>query len=111
MHGKCMINKAVNGIKSCQECDDFTVKVEDGKVIACRAKTSETGGILFDEYSLSPTVPGKRFNASIIERGDGFALAYRTGWKGSNIHVADLWADFKPTGADRKIELVHSLAP
>src|SRR5678815_1745577 len=49
-HSKCMINKAINGIKSCQECEDFTVKVEDGKVIACRAKASEKGGILFDEY-------------------------------------------------------------
>lgn len=60
----------------------------------------------FDQHNLCPDVPGLRFNSSLIEWRDGYALAFRTGWRGSEIYVATLDQNLKPTGYSRKLELL-----
>jgi len=44
-------------------------------------------------------LPGRRFNASIIRWGDsGYLLAWRNGWRGSEIYLSELGSDFRPNG-------------
>jgi len=64
----------------------------------CRNCRDVTSVLRFDETNLAPGQPGKRFNSSLIAHGDEYALAYRDGWKGSQIHVATLDRDLKPVG-------------
>jgi FkbM family methyltransferase len=61
----------------------------------------------FDEHTLAPEVDGKRFNASIIEHGDGYLLAWRHGWQGSEVYLSRLDADFRETGKPVKLDLWH----
>ena len=74
------------------------------------AKPVKTGVIHFDENNLAPCIGGKRFNPSIIEHGDGYALAFRTGWAGSEIGIAILDRDFSPTGEIHMLNLFHRAA-
>lgn len=90
IHGKCTLG-TVEGIKSCKGCSD-----------------KRGWPIGFDSYNLWPGQPGLRFNPSIMEWPGGYALAYRTGWKGSDIYVGRLDAKFRPYGDPVKLELHHS---
>jgi FkbM family methyltransferase len=66
----------------------------------------------FDEQDLSPGLPGKRFNASIIEdptTPGGYLLAFRDGWAGSEIHLIRLDASFAPVGPSWKLGLRHKI--
>ena len=65
--------------------------------------------IRFDEKNLFPEVSGLRFNSSLIEYGDGYALAFRTGWRGSDIYIATLSAEFTPQTV-AKLNLSHRAA-
>lgn len=62
--------------------------------------------IKWDQDNFFPEVPGRRFNPSIIEWQDGFAFAFRDGWKGSNIWLARLTKDLAPLDV-RRLELRH----
>lgn len=64
----------------------------------------------FTERNLWPVIPGKRFNSSLIGYGDGYLLAFRTGWEGSAIHLVKMDADFKPLDVI-KLRLEHADAP
>lgn len=69
--------------------------------------------IRFDEHNLAPGQPGRRFNASLVrdERDESaWVMAYRDGWRGSNIHVAELAEDFTPIRTTR-LDLRHAMAP
>lgn len=61
----------------------------------------------FDEFSLHPEVPGKRFNSSLIEYRDGYAFAFRNGWKGSEVYLTLLDRELRPVGPCRRLELSH----
>jgi len=63
--------------------------------------------IRFDETNLCPEVGGIRFNASLIESGDGYLCAVRTSWVKSRLHAFRLDRDFKPTGANRRLDLYN----
>ena len=53
----------------------------------------------FHRYNFLPEIPGEmRFNASLIESGDGYLLSFRNKWKDSRLFIACLDADLKPTG-------------
>lgn len=75
----------------------------------CRDHASVPSPIRFDETNLFPLprVPGKRFNPSIMAYGDGYLLAFRNGWCGSEIFIGLLDKDFKPTKLVKKLELFH----
>jgi FkbM family methyltransferase len=69
------------------------------------------GAILtFDERNLWPGVPGKRFNPSIIEDGDGYLFCARNGWRGSDLYIGRLDRDFQPVGPPARLDLRHSEA-
>lgn len=65
--------------------------------------------IRFDHANLGPELPGKRFNASLIEHGDGYALAWRHGWAGSEVYVSLLDAGFRPTGVHKRLAVRREL--
>lgn len=54
--------------------------------------------VRFDHFNLHPDVIGMRFNASIIESGDGYLYAFRNGWQASMVFICRLDRDFKPIG-------------
>lgn len=64
----------------------------------------------FDEKSLAIGRKGKRFNSSILAWGDRYIMAYRDGWKGSEIGVAELSRDLVPTGRSWDLRLRHAAA-
>src|SRR5687768_4882438 len=66
--------------------------------------------IRFDQTNLLPGRPGARFNSSLIDHGDGFLLAFRDGWKGSQIWIATLDRHFAPTGKYARLNLPHPAA-
>lgn len=71
------------------------------------ADLDDTRLLSFDEYNLFPGYPGKRFNSALIEHGDGYAMAWRTGWKGSEIYCARFDRQFRPIGEPHRLELGH----
>lgn len=104
-------HKCGAGGKHVRECDEFdkcTREVVSDKVRACATCSRWRGDpawpILMDQRHLPAggLSDSRRFNSSIIEHGDGYALAYRAGWSGSEIHVVRLDAEFRPVG-----EAVH----
>lgn len=59
----------------------------------------------FHRYNFLPEIPGEvRFNASLIESGDGFLLSFRNSWRDSRLYVAWLTKDLQPTGKWKKLE-------
>jgi len=51
--------------------------------------------------------PMTRFNASLHRWRGRLLLAYRTGWKGAQIHVAPLSEDLTPAGPESTLNLWH----
>lgn len=84
-HGECMTGANGYGLRSCVECADY-------------ATDRPSWPIRFDETNLAPGRKGKRFNSSIIAWGDGYVLAYRDGWRGSEIWTIQLDREFRPHG-------------
>ena len=64
----------------------------------------------FDETNLHPGWPGKRFNPSLIEYGNGYLLAWRHGWAGCEIYLSRLDWDFKPMADPVQLHLQHPAA-
>lgn len=64
----------------------------------------------WDETIIAPDLPGKRFNSSILDFEDGYLLAFRDGWSGSQIHLIRLTKDFHPTGRAWLLRLFHKEA-
>jgi FkbM family methyltransferase len=99
VHGECTQQKDV-GLKCCKGCGDYKPPETSPAVTAA-------GAIRFDETNLAVGVPGKRFNSSIIRWRDGYALAWRHGWAGSEIYVSTLDSEFRETGEPVKLDLFH----
>lgn len=69
--------------------------------------TDPTAPFRLDEHNLYPGLPGKRFNPGLIAWGDGYALCWRDGWKGSNLWCCRLDARFTPTGPAVRLDISH----
>lgn len=82
----------------CEECRSYV------------AKDDRAWPLRFDEKNLWPGVPGRRFNASIIDHDDGYIVACRTGWAGSDIVVGKFDRSFRPMGRPTRLELKHRRA-
>jgi predicted GH43/DUF377 family glycosyl hydrolase len=63
--------------------------------------------IRFDETNLAPGKQGKRFNPSLIAWEGAYLLAYRDGWRGSQIWLQRLDRAFVPVGDAVQLELFH----
>lgn len=61
----------------------------------------------FDAAVISTGPPGFRFNASVCEWNKRLWMAFRTGWGGSEIAVAEVTDRFVPVGVPKKLELQH----
>lgn len=84
IHGECTLGGTI-GFRSCITCSDYATEAGEWP-------------IRFDHTTLAPGMKGKRFNSSIIADGDGYILAYRDGWAGSEIHTIRLDSKFRPVG-------------
>jgi predicted GH43/DUF377 family glycosyl hydrolase len=82
-----------SGALSCETCEAY----DSGSKI--------TFPIRFDHTNLFPTLPGRRFNPSIIDDGDGFVFCFRTGWAGSELYCVRLDKDFTPFGSPVHLKL------
>lgn len=80
--------------------------------------TSDIAGIggefvaKFTERTLSPGIPGLRFNSSLARHptnSDEYILAFRNGWKGSQIFLQRLDSRFKPIEQAWQLDLHHHL--
>lgn len=63
--------------------------------------------IKFDEHNLAKGESGLRFNSSLIEYNNGYLLAYRNGWCGSEISLIQLDSNFTPVGPSIRLDLFH----
>lgn len=115
----CVHRGAVVGLRDCTTCAGKVAlkvfactKFETCELSRCAdcPEREEPWPLVYDHKNLWPGSPGLRFNPSIIEWGDGFALAARTGWKGSDILVGRLDRKFHPVGGPTKLELRHPAA-
>lgn len=111
-HGECTIDKLADGERTqcCRLCSDYQAPPEMTPATAATIAGPSNLVIRFDEKNLFPKLKGKRFNSSLFRHGDGWALAFRDGWAGSQIHIATLTDDFKPRSL-HTLDLQHSLAP
>jgi predicted GH43/DUF377 family glycosyl hydrolase len=101
IHGYCVRESGrMVSAHLCATCNEYRAK-EDAR------QPVPSGGIVFDETNLHPGIPGKRFNSSIIEWGDGYAMAWRHGWAGSEIYISMLDSEFRPQGEPAKLNLFH----
>ena len=94
VHGECTAGKAAPGVACCTGCPDH----------------STAPLLTLDETTLWPGVPGWRFNTAVTPWQDGYAIATRTGWAGSNVLVGMLDREFRPAGGCVRLPLHHPAA-
>lgn len=94
-------------IDSGSEPDERAARVAVEAVLGAEPPKTLT---TFTSDNLAPGIGGRRFNGSIIEDGNGYILAFRTGWAGSEVGLARLGADLKPTGVVKLLPLRHPAA-
>lgn len=68
---------------------------------------SKAGVLRYDEFNLFPGLKGRRFNSSIIRRGNGFVFCWRDGWAGSDLWCCRMDDEFRPVGGAVKLEMPH----
>lgn len=94
VHGECTPTRRADGVAYCVGCGDYL----------------QPWPMRYSHENLWPGVPGHRFNPSILAHEDGYLLAARNGWAGSEIYVGRLDAAFRPVGEPWKLELHHPSA-
>ncbi len=103
-HGKCVRDhrafgsgNLADGVECCHCCDDFNDGT--GKDVVAR----------FTHEGLALAKGRYRFNPSIAEWKDGYVLAWRDGWKGSNVWISVLDSNFRETGQHVKLGLARAV--
>ncbi len=110
VNGRCTVEKAAPGVACCRTCPDrdpplpvpWTPPVSSRANALPPLRTTRVHGLVASEKD-------DGFNASILRYQGRLLLAYRSGWEGSQILVAELSEDFQPT---RSVPLVirHQLS-
>lgn len=95
VHGECTTHKPITNVACCMSCDWYC-STSLGREVA-----------RFDQHNLGPHLPGLRFNASLLEDGDGYLIACRNGWAGSQILLGRLDAQLQPVGTMKALNLWH----
>lgn len=85
-HDRCTRGFVSDRVRSCDRCPDF----DDGR------SPTPARRVRIDSTPLAPGAGGWRFNAGLIRYQDRLLMAYRTGWAGAQVHVAELAADYRP---------------
>lgn len=89
---QCTLKGEVKIAHCMQECQDWRLPAPANTPTRPQSDT-----IRLDHHNLHPgEIPGIRFNASIIESGDGYLYCFRNGWSGSRLYVCRLTKDFQP---------------
>ena len=101
----CAINGKVKPTYCVSECGDWKSKVENSNTTFEISIQHSRPSIRLDQHNLFPTIPGIRFNSSLIESGADYIFGFRNGWRGSNIYACRLDKDFKPYGECKKLNL------
>lgn len=112
LHVLCTEFLPVKDVKHCRECPDaapLKERVSSSSSSATTTPLSIARSLVarLDEDCLAPHFPGKRFNSALIERPDGYLLAYRHGWAGSDVYLVHLDRAFKARGDPWKLDLFH----
>lgn len=122
-HGLCTIERYVAGAECCKSCPDWVPAESLAATLQRRraAKSSSRAQAApvhvepppsfvarIDHHSHWPTMPGLRFNSSLIRWEDGYLFAYRHGWRGSNIFLGRLDSAYRAIGQPWKLDLYHA---
>lgn len=91
LHDRCTRGVISENIRTCATCRDYK---PDYGVVGAPAGVKIRDG-------LTTNLSGYAFNASLIRWRGGLLLAHRDGWKGSNIHIAELDESLRVTGTRR----------
>jgi predicted GH43/DUF377 family glycosyl hydrolase len=83
----------------CETCNDDTRKKQP--------PASANAFLAYDHTNLYPNCPGRRFNAGLVEWGEGYVFCWRDGWAGSNLWACRFDRDFKPVGGAVRIDVDH----
>ena len=107
--GICTLEMADTSVPDCKSCHwkNRDPAPDRNHPLASAAIGSPTH---FDHHNLYPSVPGHRFNSSIMPWRDGYLHAFRNGWSGSEIYLHKMDRNFNPIGDCWKLELFHSEA-
>lgn len=62
----------------------------------CNKCKDKSNTIRIDSENFLPEISGFRLNGSITEYKDGYVIAFRNGWNGSEIFVCEMTKEFKP---------------
>jgi hypothetical protein len=99
---------------ACEGCKKYTPKVKPaekplaGIPLPCVQQSAPP--VRLDQHNLAVGTPGVRFNTSLIEWKDGYLMAFRNGWRGSEIYVVPLDGELREIGPAVKLNLTHSEA-
>lgn len=86
LHERCTRGVVSDRVRACERCPDF----DDGRSPAPARR------VRIDPTDLATGAGGWRFNAGLVRYQDRLLLAYRTGWAGAQVHVAELDAGYRP---------------
>lgn len=96
-HGVCVPTVKDAPVRRCGSCGDY-------KPATARAPLSDRAFKRWDETNLVPSMPGLRFNPSLIAWRDGYVLAFRNGWRGCDLYTVTLDAQLQVNGPAVKID-------
>lgn len=100
LHDRCTRGYVGPAVQACERCPDYTP--EPPLVPPLRLAPVGPAG-------LSARPDGYAFNAGLIRHRGRLLLAYRDGWAGSNVHVAELHDDYRVHRTTR-LHLTHDRA-
>lgn len=123
VHGTCTTERQTSGLQTCRTCESWipavsimeSVEIRRAAALQRHAKERAAKHVepppsfvkRIDHISHWNAWPGKRFNSSMIRWGEGYLFAYRHGWRGSEIFLGLLDANFNPLGEPWRLDLHH----
>lgn len=110
--GKCTWGECGKGLAVCERCDYYDPDPELLSPVSVSSVPHVPGAYraaAWTAQSLAPGQPGARFNPSVCEDpdGDGYLLAWRDGWAGSQIWVQRRARDLTAAGRPVPLNLGH----
>lgn len=94
LYGK--VTRAKSDIHNCAGCGDYQPVLPP-----------LVSHVRIDETNLFPSLPGKRFNPGLMAWEGGYLFCWRDGWKGSDLWMCRMTAQFQPVGRPWKLDIRH----
>lgn len=88
LHGPCLPEKSSPGVASCKGCPDALYSPRPLVRRVDRAALARLDGV--------KAAADARFNPSLFRYKGRLLFAYRTGWEGANVHVAEMSENLVP---------------